>query len=138
MSWSSTNPDEPKTSYASKTTNIAEIREDIKIVVDKMIENREADNAGEAKQLLFFINATNGYIQISWCDFANDKVLGDWVYWLELKDFWKATDNSSVFDEKCFRAIAHFTEYYMFDEDFKVIYEVFYRTELSRARSIGV
>ena len=130
MRWTSLNPEEPKTSYTSKATDVKDVTEDIKIVVDKMIENREVDEATDAKQLFFFINATNGYMQITWCDFANDKFLGKWGYWLQLNDFWEKLDDAFKFDDQCFRAIANFTEFYMISNEGIELYQVFYRTEL--------
>lgn len=130
MSWKSLNAEEPKTSYTSNSTDVKAVTEDVKIVVDKMIENREVDEASDAKQLFFFINATNGYLRISWCDFANDKVLGKWAYWLELNSLWEKLDDASKFDDKCFRAIADFTEFYMISLEGVELYQVFYRTEL--------
>lgn len=58
------NPDEPETIYTSNATEPVQLAADLKTVADRIIENRKNDEATEAKQLLFFINATNGYIRI--------------------------------------------------------------------------
>ncbi|MDR2235046.1 MAG: hypothetical protein LBE92_02895 [Chryseobacterium sp.] len=128
MSWRRMNPDEPETVYTSNATELPQLAADIKTVVDRIIENREADNATEAEQLLFYINATNGYIRILWIN--DTDALGTWAYHLDLPELHEGGD-AIIFDQLCYNALWDYTEQNNFDEEYNLIYRVFYRTELT-------
>jgi hypothetical protein len=127
MSWRRLNPDEPETIYSSNATELEQLTADLKVVVDRMTENREADAAADAKQLLCYINATNGYIRLMWR--SDTDALGTWVYHLDLDALHEGGD-AFVFDKMCYNAIWDFTEEFMFDEQGDSVYSIFYRTEL--------
>lgn len=131
MSWTKLNPEEQETIFQSEAIEHSQIAEDLKTVVDRMIENKEADNASAAQQLFFFINATNGFIQIVWWDNEKSKPIGDWVYELELRTFWEAEDDAFNFDNVCRYAMFDFTEDNMCRDDGSAVYDVFLKTELS-------
>ena len=131
MTWTKINPEEQETIFQSQATEYAEIAADLKIVVDRMIANKEADNASSAQQLFFFINATNGFIQIVWWNNETSKTVGEWVYELELRTFWEGEDDAFNFDNVCRFALFDYTEDHMCLDDGSVVYEVFMKTELS-------
>jgi hypothetical protein len=131
MSWTRINPEEKETLFRSEATEDLKIAEDLKIVVDRMIGDREEDNATASNQLFFFINATNGFIQIVWWDNDSSKPVGDWVYELELTTFWESEDDAFNFDSVCRYALFDFTEDNMIFDDGSARYEVFMKTELS-------
>ena len=133
MSWRKMNPDEPETIYTSNATELPQLTADLKTVVDRIIENREADKATEAKQLLFYINATNGYIRILWIN--DDGVLGKWVYHLDLPELHEGGD-AFVFDKICYNALWDYAEENNFNEEYDPIYDIFYRTELTEVEEL--
>ena len=127
------NPDEPETIYTSNATELSQLTEDLKTVVDRIIENRENDEATAAKQLFFFINATNGYIRILW---TNDtEAVGNWVYHLDLLELHEGGD-AFVFDKMCYNALWDYAEENNFDEEYEPIYDIFYRTELTEVEEL--
>lgn len=131
MSWIALNPEEQETIFQSQATEYLQIAADLKIVVDRMIENKETDHASSAKELFFFINATNGFIQIVWWNNEEAKTLGEWAYELELRTFWEGEDDAFNFDNVCRFALFDFTEDNMCLDDGSVVYEVYMKTELS-------
>jgi hypothetical protein len=133
MSWRRMNPDEPETIYISNATELSQLTEDLKTVVGRMIENRETDEATEAKQLFFYINATNGYIRILW---TNDtESAGIWIYHLDLPELHEGGD-AFVFDKICYNALWDYAEENNFNEEYDPIYDIFYRTELTEVEEL--
>ena len=135
MSWTRMKPGEPETIYTSNATTLSDLTSDIKFVVDRMIENRATDEATDAEQLLFYINATNGYIRILWT--SDTDILGRWVYHLELPTLHEGGD-AFVYDKLCYDAIWDYTEENNFDEHYNTIYRIFYRTELTDVEEIDI
>lgn len=133
MSWRRMNPDEPETIYTSNATELSQLTEDLKTVVDRMIENRETDEATEAKQLFFYINATNGYIRILWTN--DNESAGIWIYHLDLPELHEGGD-AIVFDKMCYNALWDYAEENNFDEEYEPIYDIFYRTELTAVEEL--
>ncbi len=131
MTWTKINPEEQETIFQSESTESTQIAVDMKTVVDRMIENKEADNASSAQQLFFFINATNGFIKIVWWNNEISQVVGDWIYELELRTFWEGEDDSFNFDNVCRYALFDFTEDNMILDDGTPVYDVFVKTELT-------
>lgn len=127
------NPDEPETIYTSNATELSQLTEDLKKVVDRMIENRETYEATEAKQLFFYINATNGYIRILWTN--DNEAVGNWVYHLDVPELHEGGD-AIVFDKTCYSALWDYAEENNFDEEYEPIYDIFYRTELTEAEEL--
>ncbi|MNU99809.1 hypothetical protein D3C71_899560 [compost metagenome] len=131
MAWTKINPEEQETIFQSESKESTQIAVDLKIVVDRMIENKEKDNASSAKQLCFFINATNGFIKIVWWNNDREEAVGDWIYELALKTFWEGEDDAFNFDNVCRYALFDFTEDNMILDDGTPVYDVFAKTELS-------
>lgn len=136
MSWIKLNPEEQETIFQSEATEYRQIAADLKMVVDRMIENKEADKASDAEQLFFFINATNGFIKIAWWNNETSNPVGEWVYELELRTFWEGEDDAFNFDHVCRFALFDFTEDNMCLDDGGVVYEVFMKTELSDVEEV--
>lgn len=136
MSWIALNPDEQETIFLSQATEEAPIAVDLKIVVDRMIANKESDKASAAEQLFFFINATNGFIKIAWWNNEASEPVGEWVYELELGTFWEQEEDAFNFDKVCRFALFDYTEDHMCLDDGSVVYEVFMKTELSDVEEV--
>ncbi|WP_308003714.1 hypothetical protein [uncultured Chryseobacterium sp.] len=133
MSWRRMPPDEPETIYTSNANEPEQLAADLKTVVDRIIENRKNDEATEAKHLLFFINATNGYIRILWTN--ENKAVGNWVYHLDVPKLHEGGD-AFVFDKMCYSALWDYAEENNFDEEYEPIYDIFYKTELTDAEEL--
>lgn len=136
MTWTAINPEEKETLFQSQATTQREIAADLKIVFDRMIENKEEDNAASTGQLLFLINATNGFIKIVWWNNETSEVVGDWVYEILLETYWESEDDSFNFDDTCRYALFDFTEDYLLGEDENSIYDVFIKTELTEIEHV--
>ena len=131
MTWTAINPEEKETLFQSEASTDTQIAADLKIVVDRMIENKEEDLAASAQQLLFLINATNGFIKIVWWDNEKSEVVGEWVYELLLSTYWESEDDAFNFDSMCRYALFDFTEDYMISDDGSAVYDIFIKTELT-------
>lgn len=131
MTWTAINPEEKETLFQSEASTDTQIAADLKIVVDRMIENKEEDLAASAQQLLFLINATNGFIKIVWWDNEKSEVVGEWVYELLLSTYWESEDDAFNFDNMCRYALFDFTEDYMISDDGSAVYDIFIKTELT-------
>lgn len=131
MTWIALNPDEQETIFQSEATTDTQIAGDIKTVVDRMIENKPKDQAASARQLLFLINATNGFIKIAWWNNEDSEVVGEWVYEIQLNTYWETEEDAFNFDKTCRFALFDFTEDHLISEDGMSVYDVFMKTELS-------
>lgn len=131
MTWTNIDPEEKETIFQSESTDSAQIALDLKTVTDRMLENKIADNASSVQQLFFFINATNGFIRIVWWNNGESKVVGDWVYELELRTLRETEEDAFNFDKICRFALFDFTEDNMILDDGSSVYDIFMKTELS-------
>lgn len=131
MTWIALNPDEQETIFQSEATTDTQIAGDIKTVVDRMIDNKQEDQAASAQQLLFLINATNGFIKIAWWNNEDSEVVGEWVYEIQLNTYWETEEDAFNFDKTCRFALFDFTEDHLISEDGMSVYDVFMKTELS-------
>ncbi|MNJ86159.1 hypothetical protein D3C87_36460 [compost metagenome] len=131
MTWTVINPEEKETVFQSESISDTQIAGDLKTVVDRMIENKEDDLAVSARQLLFLINATNGFIKVVWWDQEKSEVVGDWIYELQLNTYWETEDDAFNFDKTCRFALFDFTEDHMLLDDGTNLYDLFMKTELS-------
>lgn len=131
MTWTALNPEEKETIFQSEATTDTQIAGDLKTVVDRMIENKTEDGADSAKQLLFVINATNGFIQVVWWNQEKSELAGEWVYELELSTFWEMEDDAFNFDNTCRFALFDFMEDHIVLDDGRSLYDIYLKTELS-------
>lgn len=131
MTWTALNPEEKETLFQSEAITDAQIAGDIKKAVDRMIENKEEDHAASARQLLFLINATNGFIKIVWWNQEKSEVVGDWVYEILLTTYWESENDAFNFDKTCRYALFDFTEDHMILDDGTSAFDIFVKTELS-------
>lgn len=138
MSWTTFNPEEKETVFRSGSTDSTQIALDLKTVTDRMLENKEADHASSARQLCFFINATNGYIQIVWWNNEQAQVLGDWIYELTLTALWETETDAFNFDKLCRFALFDFIEDNLIAEDGSCVYDAFMKTELSDIEEVFI
>lgn len=131
MSWTAIAPEEKETIFHSQSITSTDIAADLKTVVDRMIENKTEDRAASARQLLFLINATNGFIKIVWWNQETSEVAGEWGYELQLDSFWETEHDAFNFDEACRFALFDFVEDHMISEGGIPLYDVFTKTELT-------
>jgi hypothetical protein len=131
MTWTTLDPapGAPETNFLSSAEDQESLTRDLHTVVTRMIENREADGALQAKQLAFVMNLTNGYIEIAWYDDETKKGLGRCLYSVEIKPLWKKIDGSFNLHRTCFFAICDYMEEFIYDEEGNTSYDVFTRTE---------
>jgi hypothetical protein len=135
MTWKKLNPEEKETIFLSSSSDSTHLAADLKTVVDRMVENKDADNASAAKQLLFNINATNGFIKIVWWNNDTSETIGDWMYEINLATLWEAHDAFN-FDKVCYNAMYDFTEDNMISEEGDSLYDIFRITELSEIEEL--
>lgn len=131
MSWTTldTEPGAAEVNFISSAEDQEALTRDLHTVVTRMIENRAADDALQAKQLAFIMNLTNGYIQICWYDDEKKQGLGKWNYSVEITPLWEKIGDSFQLNRTCFFAICDYMEEHIYDEEGNSSYDVFTRTE---------
>lgn len=60
MTWNKLEEQEPELYFDSEAKKVTDITTDINLVFDRMLENKEEDNAQRATELAFIINASKG------------------------------------------------------------------------------
>jgi hypothetical protein len=130
MSWSKLYEDEPELYYRSNAHDQQGIYQDLNIVFKRMLDRRTEDGADQARQLLFLVNATNGFIDIYWYDHENQRSVGIWLYQLKLKSFCEITKGNFFFDEECYRAIYNLAKNYAYNSENIQQFRIFAKFEL--------
>lgn len=114
MTWNKLEEQEPELYFNSDAKKVTDITTDINLVFDRMLENKEEDDAQRANELAFMINATSGTIDILWYDSKSEKFVGVWKYQLQLKNIAemasKHKDGAMYFEDQCHAAICDFVE----------------------------
>ncbi len=132
--WKKLNSDEPETIYVSQATDYDSICEDLTQVVQRMVDNAEVDKVPADAKILFYTNATNGYVRVNWLN-GKGKAAGTWFYTLNLPALWAESnehpEGSFHFDNEVHIAICTTVEYAedIFGE-LADTYDVFTQTEL--------
>jgi hypothetical protein len=118
MAWKKLDVDK-ETMYVSDATDYETVQRDLMLVVQRMIDNKIDDAATDAKALLFYTNATNGYIKVMWYDAETEQSVGELIYFLELKTLWEMSlehdDGAFFFDNETHIAISCTYEDFMDD-----------------------
>jgi hypothetical protein len=118
MAWRKLDVDK-ETMYVSDATDYETVQRDLMLVVQRMIDNKMDDAATAAKSLLFYTNATNGYIKVMWYDPETEASVGELIYFLELKTLWEMSlehdDGAFFFDNEAHIAISCTYEDFMDD-----------------------
>lgn len=83
--------------YRSESNTETAVARDIYIVVRKCVDNIITDKASNAKTILFWANATNGYMEIYFGDVDDLQHIGTSQYILELPELFKIKD-ADLFD----------------------------------------
>jgi hypothetical protein len=108
-----------ETMFLSDATDYTTAQRDLAVVVQRMIDNKTADAATDAEALLFYTNATNGFINIKWYNPETEKTVGNLGYYLELKTLWEISlehnDGAFFFDNQTHIAICCTYEDFMDD-----------------------
>ena len=97
---------------------------DIETVLNKIISEKIID----AKQILFYINATNGYIVITGYSSETEETFDESGIWIELRNLWENEQNAYDFDEFVLSSIKKAFKTKL-GEQTKKNYQVFYKTE---------
>lgn len=108
--------------YQSEANDYEGVYKDLTLVVERMLANKSDDEADSAGAILFYTNATNGYIKASWYDPETGNSIGKYSYELELKTMWETSleheDGSFFFDNEAHIGIC--CTYEDFIDDFDV------------------
>ena len=136
MSWIALSPEEQETIFQSESITDTLIAADLKTVVDRMIQNKEEDQADSAQQLLFRINAANGLISINWWDQERSRTVGNRMYELLLSNYWETDNNSFNFDKVCRIALLGFVKEHLLPGNRNRVCNVYVKTELSGIEEI--
>lgn len=135
MAWRKIDPEDQETVYESNAADATAITHDLKIVIDRLIENKTADNASAAENLYLFVNATNSYIMVAWYNKTEAKLMGDWIYYMDLNALGEKED-AFLFDQECYDAIWDYTEEHTYDDEGNSLYGIFIKTELTEIKEI--
>jgi hypothetical protein len=118
MAWKKLDLDK-ETMFVSDATDYETVQRDLMLVVQRMIDNKTDDAATAAKSLLFYTNATNGYIKVMWYNAETEASVGELIYFLELKILWEMSlehdDGAFFFDNETHIAISCTYEDFMDD-----------------------
>lgn len=135
MSWQKLNDDEPELYYHSNAVKEEDVKKDLLVVLHKMKTNRLAERAEKADSLLFYFNATNGFISIVWFNSQVNKPTGTWMYQLLLETLWEASleheDGAFYFDKTCRYAVCDYLNDDILENDGQQRWSVFIKTELN-------
>ena len=114
MTWNKLEEQEPELYFDSEAKKVTDITTDINLVFDRMLENKEEDNAQRATELAFIINASKGNMDVLWYDSKAEKGVGVWKYQLQLKNIAdmasKQKESTMYFEDQCHAAICDFVE----------------------------
>jgi len=140
MTWKKLNDSEPELYYFSEALTTSDIKNDINVVVLRMIKNRTSENVN-SESLLFDINATNSQIKIAWFNAESSKLEGMYLYTLKLQPFMNSIESNGgafQFDDDCDMAIWRFTSDKLSTEEGDIIYRAFVKSEVISLREIDV
>ena len=111
-----------------------EIILDITALLKQCISNRKNDNTEHSKTIAFYCNATNGYLDIYFCDPELLEPVGDSGYRLELPKLFdksnKHKDGSIYFDNTMLSSSKSFGTS-NFAKEIKINFKLFYIDELN-------
>ena len=119
--------------YKTSSKSVDEIVKDISVVVKQVLKMKEIDKAESAKSILFYANATNGYIGIYLYDINEFEEVGNSSYLLELPELWDLSinhiDGAYYYDEMTEKAIRSFASNPE-NSDLKKDYKLYFSNEL--------
>ncbi len=133
MSWIN-NSNFPKNKfYKTESMDVDEIADDIAIVVNQAIKMKTKDFAEEAKEIMLYVNATNGYIGIYLYDIEKSTEVGNSSYSLQLPKLWEASleheHGSFFFDQMAEESAQEFADSEK-SESIKSKYKIYFSDEL--------
>jgi hypothetical protein len=117
--------------YSSDAKSDSELLKDIEQAFDTLNRQTKID----AKQLLIYISATNGNINISGYDKDSCETVGDFSIWIEFNSIWQDNQNAYDFDELIVSTIMTALKGQSSNELFDK-YELYYQTEIESATRI--
>lgn len=134
--WLALHDGEPPLFLTRMGTTQQEVQAAYEEVALYMMGRAEEDQRENATKLFMFINATNGYVQLTWLN-DDDEYASNWMYTLTLKGLWAASleheDGALYYDEMCIAAAMSFAEQ---TEALPSSISVWCRTELSPLFSV--
>lgn len=117
--------------YHSKSKEVSELTSDL----EKVLEYLNSKALIDAKQILFYIDATNGNVYISGFkpqtgDFDDDKGI-----WIQLQALWDDND-AADFDEFVIEAIKQSLQTQTGKQSLE-LFDIYYQTEIDAPEKIG-
>lgn len=109
----------------------------LQTVFERMEKNKSFDNAQEAQELLFSINATDGFIKIIWWDNDKQSPIGKLINEVRPKKLWEDEDIFD-FEKACWFGVFKFTEIFMISKTRDYLYSVYIKTETTRTEQVLV
>ncbi|MFC0775465.1 hypothetical protein [Terrimonas alba] len=100
MTWKQDN-NLPFLTFESVATTANELKADLELVLERLNKEEIISN----RQILLFIDATNGHIFISEYDRRADEAFDEKGIWIELENLWQENDNAYDFDDIVVKAI---------------------------------
>jgi hypothetical protein len=133
MAWQKLDLDK-ETIFLSDATDYETVQRDLMLVIQRMLDNKTDDAASESGALLFYTNATNGYIKAMWYNPETELSMGEVIYFLELKTLWEMSleheDGAFFFDNETHIGISCAYEDFM-DDYGDCDFDVFTSNELN-------
>ena len=135
MSWKKLDLDK-ETVFVSDATDYETVQRDLMLVIQRILDNKIDDAADDANTLLFYTNATNGYIRAMWYNPETESAAGNVGYYLELKTLWEMSlehdEGAFFFDNETHIGICCAYEEY-FDDFGEPQFDVFTSNEMRSA-----
>ena len=133
MSWINNEDYPPNKVYSTSSTEQKDIINDLEVVVDQVIRMRSEDNAEDSSTIMFYANATNGYIGVYMYDLNEMSEVGNSSYLIELPKLWDMSgeheDGAALYDQITEDSVKTFGESQK-GVDIKKDYSLYFTNEL--------
>ncbi len=116
--------------YNSESKIVSELSSDL----EKVLENLNSKQLIDSKQILFYIDATNGNIFISGFNSQSGEVYDDKGIWIELEELWD-DNNSMDFDEFVIKSIKKALKTQIGKRTIE-LFEIYYQTEVDEIEKL--
>ena len=117
--------------FESSATTSNALQSDLELVFDRLNKERIIEN----KEILLFIDATNGVVIISGYDHQSSESLDDNKIWIWLQNFWEENSNAYDFDDIVMTTLIK-TMRTNVGAQTKKLFKVYLQTELEDAREL--
>lgn len=114
--------------FESSATTSDALQKDLELVFERLNKGQIIQN----KEILVFIDATNGAIIISGYDHQSLESVGDNKIWIWLRNFWEENKNAYDFDDIVVTTLVK-TMWTNVGSQTKKLFKLYYQTELDDA-----